>query len=350
LRGKVLNVEKARFDKVIASEQIVTLITALGTGFGKDEYNADKLRYHRIIIMTDADIDGAHIRTLLLTFFFRQMPELVERGNIYIAQPPLFKAKHGKEETYLKDEMELKQYLLKLALKGSSVLPAGQGEALSDKALADMSRQTILAEAVMDRRARSVDLAVMQALGQGQTIDLTDESTTEASGKRLGAFLADSALSFQARYDDKAEQYLLVVNRVTPGGIRTSVVDHEFLESGDFEQIKKTAELQALIGAGSKVKRGDDEFEVKSFKQALDWLMEKARNAMSIQRYKGLGEMNAEQLWDTTLDPKVRRLLRVQIEDAIGADETFTTLMGEEVEPRRNFIESNAMGVRNLDV
>jgi DNA gyrase subunit B len=350
LRGKVLNVEKARFDKVIASEQIVTLITALGTGFGKDEYNADKLRYHRIIIMTDADIDGAHIRTLLLTFFFRQMPELVERGNIYIAQPPLFKAKHGKEETYLKDEMELKQYLLKLALKGSSVMPAGQGEPLSDKALADMSRQTILAEAVMDRRARSVDVAVMQALGQGQTIDLTDESTTEASGKRLGAFLADSALSFQARYDDKTEQYLLVVNRVTPGGIRTTVVDHEFLESGDFEQIKKTAELQALIGAGSKVKRGDDEFVVKSFKQALDWLMEKARNAMSIQRYKGLGEMNAEQLWDTTLDPKVRRLLRVQIEDAIGADETFTTLMGEEVEPRRNFIESNAMGVRNLDV
>ncbi len=350
LRGKVLNVEKARFDKVIASEQIVTLITALGTGFGKDEYNADKLRYHRIIIMTDADIDGAHIRTLLLTFFFRQMPELVERGHIYIAQPPLFKAKHGKEETYLKDEFELKQYLLKLALKGSSVMPAGQSEALSDKALADMSRQTILADAVMERRSRSVDLAVMEAMGQGQIVDLTDETTTETSGKKLSQSIADPQLSFQARYDDKTEQYMLLINRVTPGGIRTSVVSHEFLESGDFEQIKKTAQLHALIGVGSKVKRGDDEFEVKSFKSALDWLMEKARGGMSIQRYKGLGEMNAEQLWDTTLDPKVRRLLRVQIEDAIGADETFTTLMGEEVEPRRNFIESNAMGVRNLDV
>ncbi len=350
LRGKVLNVEKARFDKVISSEQIVTLITALGTGFGKDEYNADKLRYHRIIIMTDADVDGSHIRTLLLTFFYRQMPELVERGHIYIAQPPLFKAKHGKEETYLKDEVELKQYLLKLALKGAALTPGAGGEALSDQALNDLSRQTILSDAVMDRRARSIDYAVLKALAQGQTISLDDEPSATESGKRLAKAINDETLSFQAKYDEKTEQYLLVINRAYAGGVRTTVVDHEFLESGDFTQIKKSAALQAMIVAGAKVRRGDDEFEITSFKHGLDWLMEKARASIGIQRYKGLGEMNAEQLWDTTLDPKVRRLLRVQIDDAIYADETFMTLMGEDVEPRRAFIESNALGVRNLDV
>ncbi len=350
LRGKVLNVEKARFDKVISSEQIVTLITALGTGFGKDEYNADKLRYHRIIIMTDADVDGAHIRTLLLTFFYRQMPELVERGNIYIAQPPLYKVKHGKTENYIKDESELKQYVLKLALKDASLAPAGGAEELSDKALADISRQTIITESVMDRRSRSVDYAVLRAMASGVVVDLTDEASTTASGKKLEQHLNDATLSFQAKYDEKSEQYTLMINRATHGGIRSSYVDHEFIESPDFAQMKKTAEMHAMIGEGSKVKRGDDSIDVKSFKQALDWLMEKARASLGVQRYKGLGEMNAEQLWETTLDPKVRRLLRVQIEDAIGADETFTTLMGEEVEPRRAFIESNAMGVRNLDV
>jgi DNA gyrase subunit B len=350
LRGKVLNVEKARFDKVISSEQIVTLITAMGTGFGKDEYNPDKLRYHRIIIMTDADVDGAHIRTLLLTFFYRQMPELVERGNIYIAQPPLYKVKHGKTENYIKDESELKQYLLKLALKDATLMPAGASEAMSDKALTDLSRQTIVSEAVMDRRSRVTDTAVLRAMAAGQTVDLESEASTTASGKRLSAFIGDAMLSFQAKYDEKSETYVLLINRATPGGIRTTMVDHEFLESPDFEQIKKTAQMHALIGEGSKIKRGDDEIDVKSFKQALDWLMEKARSGLGIQRYKGLGEMNAEQLWETTLDPKVRRLLKVQIEDAIGADETFTTLMGEEVEPRRAFIESNAIGVRNLDV
>jgi DNA gyrase subunit B len=350
LRGKVLNVEKARFDKVISSEQIVTLITAMGTGFGKDEYNPDKLRYHRIIIMTDADVDGAHIRTLLLTFFYRQMTELVERGHIYIAQPPLYKVKHGKTENYIKDEGELKQYLLKLALKDASILPKGSKEALSDKALADISRQAILAENVMERRSRSIDYAVLQALGNGITVMLDDEKSTQASGKRISDFLGDAQLSFQAKYDEKAEQYLLQINRAAPGGIRATFIDHEFLESPDYEQIKKLQEMNSLVAEGSVVKRGDDELEVKSFKNALDWLMEKARGSLQIQRYKGLGEMNAEQLWETTLDPTVRRLLKVQIEDAITADETFTTLMGEEVEPRRAFIESNAMGVRNLDV
>jgi DNA gyrase subunit B len=350
LRGKVLNVEKARFDKVISSEQIVTLITALGTGFGKDEYNPDKLRYHRIIIMTDADIDGAHIRTLLLTFFYRQMTELVERGHIYIAQPPLYKAKHGKEELYLKDDFELKQYLLKIAMKGAILIPAAQQQALSEKALADMSRQALLAEAVVDRRSRSVDYRVLQALMMGQTVNLDDEKSTEATGKRLDAFIGDPALSFQAKYDDKHEQYMLLIQRATHGNVHTTAVDHEFLESGDFAQLMKFAELNSVIGAGTNVTRGEETKEVKSFKQALDWLMEKARASVAIQRYKGLGEMNAEQLWDTTLDPKVRRLLKVQIEDAISVDETFTTLMGEEVEPRRAFIEGNALGVRNLDV
>ncbi|MBS0313747.1 MAG: DNA topoisomerase (ATP-hydrolyzing) subunit B [Proteobacteria bacterium] len=355
LRGKVLNVEKARFDKVISSEQIVTLITALGTGFGKDDYNPDKLRYHRIIIMTDADVDGAHIRTLLLTFFYRQMTDLVERGNIYIAQPPLYKAKVGKEEQYLKDELELKQFLLKISLKGAEFKPSAAAEPLSEKALADLARQYLLADAVIDRNARTIDRRALDALLLGAVVSLADEASAQAGARALADRIEDAELSVEPFYDEKNEEWVLRLLRTHNNRVSQTVLDQHFLASGDCKQIQKAAELQSMVGEGAVVARTDgkgnrEEVGISGFKQALDWLLDKARSNLSIQRYKGLGEMNAEQLWETTMDPKVRRLLKVQIEDAIAADEIFTTLMGEEVEPRRAFIEGNALGVRNLDV
>ncbi|MCS6996840.1 MAG: DNA topoisomerase (ATP-hydrolyzing) subunit B [Casimicrobiaceae bacterium] len=355
LRGKVLNVEKARYDKVISSEQIVTLITALGTGFGKEDYNPDKLRYHRIIIMTDADVDGAHIRTLLLTFFYRQMPELIERGHIYIAQPPLYKVKAGKEEQYLKDDLELKQYLLKIALKGAEFRPAANAQALTEKGLAEVARQYLLAEAVIERNARSIDRRALEALLAGARVSLASGAEAQASAQSLAAKIDDPELEVEAVYDEKNEEHVLVLKRRHAQHTTQTVIDQHFLASGDYQQIVKAAELQAMIGPGAAVARLDgrgqrEEAGVGSFRQAIEWLLERARTNVTIQRYKGLGEMNAEQLWETTMDPKVRRLLRVQIEDAIAADEIFTTLMGEEVEPRRIFIESNALGVRNLDV
>ncbi|MCC7067797.1 MAG: DNA gyrase subunit B, partial [Burkholderiales bacterium] len=355
LRGKVLNVEKARFDKVISSEQIVTLITALGTGFGKDDYNPDKLRYHRIIIMTDADVDGAHIRTLLLTFFYRKMTDLVERGKIYIAQPPLYKAKVGKEEQYLKDELELKQFLLKISLKGAEFKPSAAAEPLSEKALADLARQYLLADAVIDRNARTIDRRALDALLLGAVVSLADEASAQAGARALADRIEDAELSVEPFYDEKNEEWVLRLLRTHNNRVSQTVLDQHFLASGDCKQIQKAAELQSMVGEGAVVARTDgkgnrEEVGISGFKQALDWLLDKARSNLSIQRYKGLGEMNAEQLWETTMDPKVRRLLKVQIEDAIAADEIFTTLMGEEVEPRRAFIEGNALGVRNLDV
>ena len=355
LRGKVLNVEKARFDKVISSEQIVTLITALGTGFGKDDYNPDKLRYHRIIIMTDADVDGAHIRTLLLTFFYRQMTDLVERGHIYIAQPPLYKAKVGKEEQYLKDDLELNQFLLRIALKGAEFRPFAGAEALSDKALGDLARQCLLAQAVVDRNARTIDRRVLEALLAGVQLSLASAEEAKSGADRLMAQIDDPELSVEAFYDERNEEYVLLLKRTHNGRTSQTVLDQHFLDTGDYRQIVRAAELQAMVGAGAMVARTDgkgqrEEVRVGSFREALAWLLDRARANLSIQRYKGLGEMNAEQLWETTMDPKVRRLLKVQIEDAIAADEIFTTLMGEDVEPRRAFIEGNALGVRNLDV
>jgi DNA gyrase subunit B len=355
LRGKVLNVEKARFDKVISSEQIVTLITAMGTGFGKDDYNVEKLRYHRIIIMTDADVDGAHIRTLLLTFFYRQMTDLVERGHIYIAQPPLYKAKIGKEEQYLKDELELKQFLLRISLKGAEFRPAADAEPLSEKALSDLARQYLLADAVIDRNSRTIDRRALDALLLGAKVSLENADAAAAGAKSMQSFITDPELIIEPFYNEKEEEYVLLLKRTHNNRTTQTVLDQHFLGGGDYVQIQKAAELQSMVGVGAIVSRVDskgnkEEAAMKGFKQALDWLLDKARANLSIQRYKGLGEMNAEQLWDTTMDPKVRRLLRVQIEDAIAADEIFTTLMGEEVEPRRAFIEGNALGVRNLDV
>ncbi len=359
LRGKILNVERARFDKLVSSQEIVTLITALGTGFGrstggkeeKDEYNADKLRYHRIIIMTDADVDGSHIRTLLLTFFYRQMPELVERGHIYIAQPPLYKVKQGREETYLKDDHELKQHLLKVALKGAEVVPGSGKPPLAPETLENVAREYLLAEAVIERLARLVEPAALYALLSGVALDLSTEATATASAAALQATIADPEVRIEARYDTTTETHRLVIVRTRHGTPHATLIDADLIASGDFAQITSAAAvLHGLVLAGATARRGERQIAVRSFKEALDWLLAEARGAVSLQRYKGLGEMNPGQLWETTMDPAVRRLLRVQIEDVITSEEIFSTLMGEQVEPRRAFIELNALGVRNLDV
>ncbi len=351
LKGKILNVERARFDKLISSAEIATLITALGTGIGKEEYNADKLRYHRIIVMTDADVDGSHIRTLLLTFFYRQMPELVERGHVYIAQPPLYKVKHGKQEQYLKDDHELRQHLLKLALADAQLVPGEGAAALTREALEQVAREYLLAEAVIERLSRLVEPLVLYALLKHPEVDLASAQAARTSATRLTRELAAQDVEIEARYDEAAESHRLLIRRTQHGNVHLSALDREFLASADFEQIRKTGQLlKGLLRAGATVQRGEQKRAVAEFKEALDWLLEEARKGLSIQRYKGLGEMNPEQLWETTMDPAVRRLLRVQIEDGIAADEIFTTLMGDLVEPRRQFIEANALGVRNLDV
>ena len=349
LKGKILNVEKARFDKLISSQEIASLITALGTGIGKDEFNPDKLRYHRIIIMTDADVDGSHIRTLLLTFFYRQMPELLERGHVYIAQPPLYKLKHGKQERYVKDDHELKQYLLGLALTDAELHPGEDKSPLSGEALEQIANEYLLAEAVIERMSSLIDREVMHALLRHPDVDLSSESGAAESAARLAAHVA--TVKVEPEYDAAAEEFRLKITRMHHGNVRASYLDQDFLDSGDYTQIRKTAEvLDGLIGPGAYIKRGDQKQLVSDFKQALDWLLQEVKKGVSTQRYKGLGEMNPTQLWETTMDPKTRRLLRAQIEDSIAADEIFTTLMGDVVEPRRAFIENNALGVRNLDV
>ena len=364
LRGKILNVERARFDKLIGSQEIVTLITALGTGIGRsvgdgegarekdrDEYNPDKLRYHRIIIMTDADVDGSHIRTLLLTFFYRQMHELIERGHVYIAQPPLYKAKFGREEVYLKDDHDLKQHLLKVALKGAELTPGAGMMPLAVETFEHVAREYLLADAVIDRLARLVEPAAMRALLTGVTIDLGSEAGAEASAAALMRAIDDPEVRVEARYDAGTETRRLIVIRTHHGTPHASALDADLLASGDFAQIQAAASvLQGLIKPGAVVRRGERIQPVESFRVALDWLLDEARQSVSIQRYKGLGEMNPEQLWETTMNPAVRRLLRVQIDDAISSEEIFSTLMGELVEPRRAFIETNALGVRNLDI
>jgi DNA gyrase subunit B len=351
LKGKILNVERARFDKLLSSAEIATLITALGCGIGKEEYNADKLRYHRIIIMTDADVDGSHIRTLLLTFFYRQMPELVERGHIYIAQPPLYRAKLGKEERYLKDEHELNEFMLRQALVDAALHPGEGREPIAGEALAQLAKSFLLAEAVIGRVSRLIDREVLQAILAGARIDLTRRETAEASAEAIEAAIGGDGVAVAPHFDQKTERYQVRIERTRHGNVRMSTVDTEFVHSGDYAQIRQTAEmLRGLIGAAAYVQRGDKKQPVRDFSEAMKWLLGEVEKATTLQRYKGLGEMNPEQLWETTMDPRMRRLLRVQIEDGIAADEIFTKLMGDEVEPRRAFIESNALGVRNLDV
>ena len=352
LKGKILNVERARLDKLLSSQEIATLISVLGTGIGKEEFAPDKLRYHRVIIMTDADVDGSHIRTLLLTFFYRQMPDLIERGHIYIAQPPLYKVKHGRQERYLKDEHELKQFLLKLALSEAELYTSAQGPALSREAFENVAKEYLLAEAVIQRESRLIDEEVLYALLEDPPeLDLTDEKHAQDSARALAALLADANLAVEARFDEKLERWVLAINRMQHGVQRHSYIDADFLQGGDYAQIKRTAHVvHGLLGEGAYIKRGDQPHPVRDFREAIEWILGEVERGISIQRYKGLGEMNPEQLWETTMDPKTRRLLKTQIEDAITAEEIFSTLMGDQVEPRRNFIESNALGARNLDI
>jgi DNA gyrase subunit B len=351
LRGKVLNVERARFDKLISSEQIATLITALGTGIGKDDYKPEKLRYHRIIIMTDADVDGAHIRTLLLTFFYRQMPELVEGGHIYIAQPPLYKIKLGRNETYIKDDTELSAHLLKLSLDGSSLLPSEGATPIEGDALEEMARVYLLAEAVINRLTGWIDPDVLHAvLARGVELSLDDEALARDSAARLQA-IVPAGITVAAYFHEVKEAWHLSLERMHHGNVKRTDIDPEFIHSGDYPAIRRASELiTGLIGQGATMRRGEKSSPVKSFSEAITWMLGEVERNLGKQRYKGLGEMNPEQLWETTMDPAVRRLLKVQIDDAIAVDEIFTTLMGDQVEPRRDFIERNALNARNIDV
>ncbi|MFY9514581.1 MAG: DNA topoisomerase (ATP-hydrolyzing) subunit B [Rubrivivax sp.] len=356
LRGKILNVEKARYEKLLSSDSIVTLITALGTGIGPEEFNVDKLRYHRIIVMTDADVDGAHIRTLLLTFFYRQMPALVERGHIYIAQPPLYKVKHGKHEQYLKDGHELDAFLLKVALDGAAVLPSGSADAtqtIAGSTLEELARKYLLANSVIERLSNWMDLEALRALANGLTLDLDNAAAAQASADALQAALHDAQV--EAQFDARTDKHLLRVGRRHHGNVKASVISADFVHGADYAALKEAGTtFKGLLGADAVVRRGEGEKQkeqkVADFRAAMDWLMTQAEGAVGRQRYKGLGEMNPEQLWETTMDPTVRRLLRVQIDDAIEADRVFTMLMGDEVEPRRDFIESNALRAANIDV
>ena len=349
LKGKILNVEKARFEKLIASQEIATLITVLGTGIGKDEYNADKLRYHRIIIMTDADVDGSHIRTLLLTFFYRQMPELVERGHIYIAQPPLYKIKQGKEERYLKDDQEMKIYMLKSALNNAVLYPAVDALPIQSDALELLAKQYFLAEAVIDRLSRFTAPEASHALLILPTLSLDDLKQAQSSAKQLEAACGGSIKVVVET--DEAGEHRMRLEKLYHGNYSVSYMDRDFLKGSDYVQIRQAADvLNGLITPSAYIARGEQKRAVSSFKQAIEWLLEEAKRGVNIQRYKGLGEMNPSQLWETTMDVKNRILLRVRIEDAITADEIFTTLMGDVVEPRRAFIEKNALGAKNLDV
>ena len=352
LKGKILNVEKARFDKLISSQEIVTLIQTLGTGIGKDEYDISKLRYHRIIIMTDADVDGAHIRTLLLTFFYRQMPELVEHGYVYIAQPPLYKVKIGKQERYFKDDHERAQFMLAQALVGASLLPKKDGQPIEGKTLDQLAKAYLFGEAVVARASKIIDGDALAALMRGVKVDLSSPQAAGASSLRLKQAMAanGNGVNVSARYDGKNERHQLVIERTHHGNVRTSVLDEDFLSSGDYQQLARIAQLlQGLVGPGAVIKRDDKEEVIADFPQAMKWLLGEVERSAAIQRYKGLGEMNPDQLWETTMDPQSRRLLKVQIEDGIAADEIFTKLMGDDVEPRRLFIEQNAL-IARLDV
>ena len=357
LRGKILNVEKARYEKLLTSNEIVTLITALGTGIGKasaesgksgtDDFNVDKLRYHRIIIMTDADVDGAHIRTLLLTLLYRQMPELVERGYIYIAQPPLYKVKHGKTERYLKDDQEYNQFLLNMALDEAVLMPRADAEGITGPALEGLARSWLATEAVIERISHLINPQVLQAIVRHNiAVDLSSEEKTRTSAAAISEFVP-AGTRLVPRFDDIQERWTLRVERMHHGNLKVGLIDEDLLLSGDFIQLRRMAETLAdLFGPGAYMARGEKKQIVTNFGDAMKWLLNEVERGISKQRYKGLGEMNPDQLWETTMDPKVRRLLRVQIDDAIAADEIFTTLMGELVEPRRAFIENNALNAR----
>ena len=358
LKGKILNVERARFDKMLSSQEVATLITAMGTGIGKNDFDVNKLRYHRIIIMTDADVDGSHIRTLLLTFFYRQMPELLERGHIYIAQPPLYKIKRGKSERYIKDDAELQEYLIKLALEDASLVYGKQ--AVTGGELADLCRNYIRVNEYIDRLSRRHSrelLETLMFLPQLTAELLADAKAVEQFTVQLQQALplgGDGGVRFDVSFgqDSRSANYEILVVRSHHGSITESRLDVDFVSTTEFQNlVSMGTRLSKIFNAESvEIHRGDRSQAVSGFNAALNWLMDEARRGQAVQRYKGLGEMNPDQLWETTMDPSVRRLLRVDIEDGVAADEVFTTLMGDQVEPRRDFIEKNALMVANLDI
>ena len=357
LKGKILNVEKARFDKMLSSQEIGTLVTALGCGIGKGEFDPDKLRYHNIVIMTDADVDGSHIRTLLLTFFFRQMPELFERGHIYIAQPPLYKVKKNRQERYVKDDDELKDYFLGMSLQDAKLFvnpeaPAIQGEALETLIVAYQSLMQTLADS-----KRKYPEELTQALVKVEKLTqelMADESAMVNWGASLVELLRqnpDANPAVQVVFDQETKVYVPEITLLLKGVAEKIALPLNFLSGPEYRAISAMIDqIQGLLESGAYVQRGERRSDIVHFSDAFDWLQKEARRGVDLQRYKGLGEMNPEQLWETTMDQSVRRMLRVSVDDAIGADQMFTTLMGDHVEPRREFIEKNALSVVNLDV
>jgi DNA gyrase subunit B len=357
LKGKILNVEKARFDKMLSSDEVATLITALGTSIGKEEFNLEKLRYHRIIIMTDADVDGSHIRTLLLTFFYRQMSELVDNGHIYIAQPPLYKVSRGKKEQYLKDDSELQEYLLQLALQKASLDPGDGRGLLEGQALENICRDYLAVQAIFARLAQRYNSELLQAMIDLPTLEedqLRDQAAMQTYMAKLEAAISsekEGEVSYKGEVIASADgRFDMMMMRYQHGTSSSTRLDSEFFRSGEYRTISTLGTtLRGLLGDNASIAIGEKSQDIQSFGEGLEWLMSQTRQSIAIQRYKGLGEMNPEQLWETTMDPEVRRLLKVTVEDGIAADETFATLMGEVVEPRRQFIEENAFSA-NLDV
>ncbi len=357
LRGKILNVEKARFDKMLQSAEVGTLITALGCGIGRDEFDADKLRYHYIVIMTDADVDGSHIRTLLLTFFYRQMPELIRRGHVYIAQPPLYKVKKGKQERYVKDDAELNAYLLQLALENAHLAVNEGAPSISDTAMESLAHEYMRVSLLIDRMERKYSRDILEAMinfAPLKTESLRNQEVVQAYGEALKTRLntnSSQARQYRVTTIEQDGQFGVQLNVRIHGNDHHYDLSPSFFESSDYATLASMAEkLDGMIGEGASISRGERTQPVETFKDVMDWLIAESKRGLNIQRYKGLGEMNPEQLWETTMDPEARRMLQVSIEDAMVADEVFDTLMGDQVEPRRDFIERNALEVANLDV
>jgi DNA gyrase subunit B len=359
LKGKILNVEKARFDKMLSSAEVGTLITALGCGIGKEEFNVDKLRYHRIIIMTDADVDGSHIRTLLLTFFYRQMPELIERGYIYIGMPPLYKLKQGKQELYLKDDAALNAYLISNAVDGAELMYSPDAPPLTGPALEKLLLDYHVALEQIGRLGQRCDNVVLRAMmeiappaaEQWQQNGIVEAWLSRLSSKVNAQGLGKPAYALRVRPATAEHPAALVIERDHHGTRTVQILPAAFFSGLEFKPILDIAkQLDGLVQTGATIKRENSSSPIKTFQQVDEWLLEQAKKGRTVQRFKGLGEMNPDQLWETTVNPESRRLLQVSIEDAVAADQIFSTLMGDIVEPRREFIEQNALRVANLDV